>query len=104
MSFCGIGEVVSFMVDGFVDGLLILDWMGVWELYFEQMSLDAELAVFTGDFGGVLFDGMQLEAELLVFNGDFGGVFKGDFGMLEAELLVFNGDFGGVWVFNGDFG
>ena len=57
-TFCGIGEVISFMVDGFVDGLLILDWMGVWELCFDEMSLDAELAVFNGDFGGVLFDGM----------------------------------------------
>ena len=74
-TFCGIGEVVSFMVDGFVDGLLILDWMGVWELCFDEMSLDAELSVFNGDFGGVLFDGMLLEAELLVFNGDFGGDF-----------------------------
>jgi hypothetical protein len=69
--FCGMGEVISFMVDGFADGLLILDSMGVWELCFDEMSLDAELLVFNGDFGGVL-----------VFNGDFGGV------------LLFNGVFG----------
>ena len=56
--FCGIGEVISFMVDAFVDGLLIFDWMGVWELCFDEMSLDAELAVFNGDFDLVLFDGM----------------------------------------------
>ena len=37
MTFCGIGEVVSFMVDGIVDGSLILDWMGVWELCFDEM-------------------------------------------------------------------
>ena len=73
-TFCGIGEVVSFMVDGFVDGLLIFDWMGVRELCFDEMTLDAELLVFNGDFGGVLFDEMSLDAELSVFNGDFGGV------------------------------
>ena len=56
--FCGIGEVVSFMVDGFDDGLLILDWMGVWGLCIDEMSLDAELAVFNGDFDLVLLDGM----------------------------------------------
>jgi len=28
-----------------VDGLLTFDWMGVWELYFDEMSLDAELLV-----------------------------------------------------------
>ena len=57
-TFCGIGgEVISFMVDG----LLIFDWMGVWELCFDEMSLDAELLVFNGGFGGVL-----------LFNGVFG--------------------------------
>ena len=56
--FCGIGEVVSFMVDGFDDGLLILDWMGVWGLCIDEMPLDAELAVFNGDFDLVLLDGM----------------------------------------------
>jgi len=46
------------MVDGFDDGLLILDWMGVWGLCIDEMSLDAELAVFNGDFDLVLLDGM----------------------------------------------
>ena len=54
-TFCGIGgEVIYFMIDG----LLTFDWMGVWELCFDEMSLDAELAVLNGDFGLVLFDGM----------------------------------------------
>jgi len=98
-NFCGIGDFISFMVDG----LLIFDWMGVWELCFDEMSLDAELLVFNGDFGGVLFDEMLLDAELLVFNGDFSGVVFDEM-PLDAAMLVFNGDCAGVLLFNGVFG
>ena len=56
-TFCDIGgEFIFFMVDT----LLTFDWMGVWELCFEE--LDAEFLVFNGVFGG----------GVLLFNGLFG--------------------------------
>ena len=55
-TFCGIGEVISFMVDG----LLIFDWMGVWELCFGEMSLDAELLVFNRISGKSMLENKKL--------------------------------------------
>ena len=46
-TFCDIGgEFMFFMVNT----LLTFDWMGVWELCFEEILLDAEFSVFNMEF------------------------------------------------------